>query len=40
VLMLVHPLGYPLPIKVNYGLWNCEKLWKDSGAPDGPGCDD
>jgi uncharacterized damage-inducible protein DinB len=40
VLMLAHQLGYPLPNKVNYGLWNWEKLWKDSGAPGGPGCDD
>jgi uncharacterized damage-inducible protein DinB len=39
VLMLAHQLGYPLPKPVMYGLWNWEKLWKDSGAPGGPGED-
>jgi len=31
VCMLAHELGYPLPGKANYGLWNWEKLWKDCG---------
>ena len=31
VCMLAHELGYPLPQKVNYGIWNWEKLWKDCG---------
>ncbi len=39
VLMLAHQLGFPLPQKVMYGLWNWEKLWKESGSPGGPGCD-
>lgn len=39
VLMLAHQLGYPLPKPVMYGLWNWEKLWKDCGAPGGPGGD-
>ena len=37
VLMLAHQLGYPLPKPVMYGLWNWEKLWKECGAPHGPG---
>jgi len=37
VLMLAHQLGFPLPIKVMSGLWNWEKLWKESGAHGGPG---
>jgi hypothetical protein len=35
--MLAHQLGFPLPIKVMSGLWNWEKLWKECGAPGGPG---
>jgi len=31
VCMLAHELGYPLPGKANYGIWNWEKLWKDCG---------
>lgn len=31
VCMLAHELGYPLPGRANYGLWNWEKLWKDCG---------
>jgi len=31
VCMLAHELGFPLPGKVNYGIWNWEKLWKDCG---------
>jgi uncharacterized damage-inducible protein DinB len=39
VCMLAHQLGFPLPIKVTSGLWNWEKLWKECGSPNGPGCD-
>jgi uncharacterized damage-inducible protein DinB len=39
VSMLAHQLGFPLPKQVGYGLWNWDKLWKESGAPDGPGED-
>ena len=39
VCMLAHQLGFPLPNKVAYGLWNWEKLWNECGAPDGPGYD-
>ena len=39
VLMLAHQLGHPLPKPVMYGIWNWEKLWKDCGAPAGPGED-
>ena len=39
VCMLAHQLGFPLPNKVAYGLWNWEKVWKDSGSPAGPGTD-
>lgn len=39
VMMLAHQLGYPLPKPVMYGLWNWEKLWKECGAPAGPGDD-
>ena len=31
VCMLARQLGFPLPIEVASGLWNWEKLWKDSG---------
>jgi uncharacterized damage-inducible protein DinB len=37
VCLLAHQLGFPLPKQVAYGLWNWEKLWKDSGSPGGPG---
>jgi hypothetical protein len=30
--MLAHQLGYPLPKPVMYGIWNWEKLWKESAA--------
>ncbi len=33
VCMLAHQLGFPLPGKVTSGLWNWEKLWKESGSP-------
>jgi len=39
VCMLAHQLGYPLPLKVTSGIWNWEKLWKECGAPGGPGSD-
>jgi uncharacterized damage-inducible protein DinB len=39
VCMLAHQLGFPLPKEVAYGLWNWEKLWKESGSAGGPGCD-
>jgi uncharacterized damage-inducible protein DinB len=39
VCMLAHQLGFPLPNKVSYGIWNWEKLWKQCGAPGGPGHD-
>ena len=39
VLMLAHQMGFPLPQKVMYGIWNWEKLWKECGAPGGPGYD-
>jgi uncharacterized damage-inducible protein DinB len=39
VCMLAHQLGFPLPVAVMSGLWNWEKLWKECGAPFGPGYD-
>lgn len=39
VCMLAHQLGYPVPNRVTSGIWNWEKLWKECGAPDGPGGD-
>jgi uncharacterized damage-inducible protein DinB len=36
VCMLAHQLGFPLPMEVTSGLWNWEKLWKDSGSPFAP----
>jgi uncharacterized damage-inducible protein DinB len=39
VCMLAHQLGLPLPKEVGYGLWNWDKLWKECGAPAGPGHD-
>jgi len=37
VCMLAHQLGFRLPIEVTSGMWNWEKLWKECGAPGGPG---
>ena len=37
--MLAHQLGSPLPMKAMSGIWNWEKLWKECGAPGGPGSD-
>jgi len=31
VCMLAHQMGFPLPIKVGYGIWTWEKLWKQCG---------
>ena len=39
VCMLAHQLGFPLPKKVAYGMWDWEKLWKECGSPRGPGYD-
>ena len=37
VCMLAHQLGFPLPKKVAYGMWDWEKLWKDvAQVPDLP----
>jgi uncharacterized damage-inducible protein DinB len=33
VCMLAHQLGFPLPKKVMSGIWDWEKLWKESGSP-------
>ena len=38
VCLLAHQLGFPLPKEIAYGLWNWDKLWKQSGSPRGPGC--
>lgn len=32
ICLLAHQLGYPLPTAVTSGLWNWEKLWKESEA--------
>jgi uncharacterized damage-inducible protein DinB len=37
VCMLAHQLGFPLPKRVAYGIWNWEKLWRECGSPGGPG---
>ena len=37
VCMLAHQMGFRLPNKVAYGIWNWEKLWKERGARGGPG---
>ena len=39
VCMLAHQLGFPLPGAVQSRIWNWEKLWKECGAPSGPGHD-
>ena len=39
VSMLAHQLGFPLPTLVASGIWNWERLWKQCGAPHGPGYD-
>jgi uncharacterized damage-inducible protein DinB len=35
VCMLARQMGYKLPDAVNYGVWNWEKLWKESGVGGG-----
>ena len=37
VCMLARQLGFPLPEKVSYGMWNWEKLWKECGLAIGSG---
>ena len=37
VCMLAHQVGFPLPYNVADGIWNWEKLWKETGSPRGPG---
>jgi uncharacterized damage-inducible protein DinB len=39
VCILAHQLGYPLPKKVAWGMWDWEKLWKECGWSGGPGQD-
>jgi uncharacterized damage-inducible protein DinB len=39
VCMLAHQFGFALPSEVMAGIWNWEKLWKESGSPAGPGED-
>jgi uncharacterized damage-inducible protein DinB len=39
VCMLARQLGFPLSNEVTSGIWNWEKLWKQCGAPHGPGYD-
>jgi len=39
VCLIAHLLGFPLPKQVAYGIWNWEKLWRECGAPRGPGYD-
>ena len=39
VCMLAHQLGFQLPNAVTSEMWNWEKLWKERGATDEPGCD-
>jgi hypothetical protein len=35
-LMLLHQLGYRLPVQVAAGIWDWDKLWKQHGFPDRP----
>ena len=37
VCMLAHQLGFPVPHEAADGIWNWEKVWKECGAPGGPG---
>lgn len=37
VILLAHQMGFPLPYKASDGIWNWEKLWRECGAPHGPG---
>ena len=36
ILMLLHQLGYRLPVQVAAGIWDWDKLWKQHGFPDRP----
>lgn len=36
ICMLAGQLGTPLPKKIAYGMWNWEKIWKESRASIGP----
>ena len=36
VCLLAHQLGFPLPNDVMSGIWNWEKLWKESTPPSDP----
>lgn len=31
VCMMAHQLGFPLPLKVGYGMWVWERLWRECG---------
>jgi uncharacterized damage-inducible protein DinB len=31
VCMMARQVGFPLPVKANYGIWTWEKLWKECG---------
>jgi uncharacterized damage-inducible protein DinB len=37
VILLAHQLGFALPYEASDGIWNWERLWKECGAPAGPG---
>jgi uncharacterized damage-inducible protein DinB len=37
VCMIARQVGFPLPYKASDGIWNWERLWKECGAPGGPG---
>jgi uncharacterized damage-inducible protein DinB len=39
VCMLAHQLGCTFPHEIADGIWNWEKLWRECGAPAGPGYD-
>ena len=39
VCMLAHQMGFPLPNQVAYGIWNWDKIWKESGSAGGLGSD-
>jgi uncharacterized damage-inducible protein DinB len=39
IVMLAHQVGFPLPYEASDGIWNWEKLWRECGAPGGPGFD-
>jgi uncharacterized damage-inducible protein DinB len=39
ICLLAHQLGHPLPLKITSGIWNWEKLWRDTGDPFTPATD-